>query len=105
MTLIASATGATMVAGGVAKLARPPAYETLVSELNWSSEERQAIGVAELVGGALMLLGPTRRLGAGIVLAASGAALAVEIRSGATELAAPRAGIMLAALLVAAAGT
>jgi uncharacterized membrane protein YphA (DoxX/SURF4 family) len=105
MKLIAAATGATMVAGGIAKLAKPPAYETLVKDLGWSDQERQAIGVAELVGGALMLLGPTRRIGAGIVLAASGAALAVELKSGASELAAPRAGVVLAALLVAAAGT
>jgi hypothetical protein len=103
MKLIASAAGATMVAGGVAKLARPPAYEKLVADLQWSDGERQAIGAAELLGGALMLFGPTRRIGAGVVLAASGAALAVELKSGATELAAPRAGVMLAALLVAAA--
>jgi hypothetical protein len=104
MKLIASAIGAVMVAGGVAKLAKPAAYETLVQDLSWSEEERQAIGVAELVGGALMLLGPTRRIGAGVVLAASGAALAVELKSGASELAAPRVGVVLAALLVAAAG-
>jgi hypothetical protein len=103
MKLIASAAGATMVAGGIAKLARPPSYEKLVAELQWTEEERQSIGVAELLGGALMLFGPTRRIGAGLVLAASGAAIAVELKSGATELATPRAAIMLAALLVAAA--
>ncbi len=104
MKLIASAAGLTLLAAGVAKLARPPSYEALVKDLDWSEEERQGIGAGELAGGLLMLLGPTRRLGAGVVLAASGAALAVELRSGATRLAAPRAGLMIAALLVAAGG-
>ena len=104
MNLIASAVGATMVAGGVAKLARAPAYEKLVEGLDWSPDERRAIAVAELVGGALMLLEPTRRIGAGVVLAGSGAALATELRSGQTQLATPRAGVMLGALLTAAAG-
>ena len=75
-----------------------------MEDLDWSVEERQGIGAVELAGGLLMLIRPTRRLGAGVVLAACGAALAVELRSGATELAAPRAGLMLAALLVAAGG-
>ena len=65
-----------MIVGGVAKLNRFPAYEQMVEELDWTDDERQRIGIAELVGGALMLLRPTRRLGAGVVLAASGAALA-----------------------------
>lgn len=104
MTFIARAVGLTMLAAGLAKLARPPSYEALVKDLDWSAEERQGIAAAELVGGLLLLLGPTRRIGAGVTLAASGAALAVELRSGAAELAAPRAGLMLGALLVTAGG-
>ena len=104
MKLVSAAVGSTMIAGGLAKLTRPPAYEQLVRELDWSDDERRAIGVAELVGGALMLAASTRRLGTGVLLAASGAALAVEIRSGQSQLATPRAAIMLAALLIGAAG-
>ena len=104
MKLVSSAIGATMVGGGLAKLARPPAYEKLVGALDWTGQERQGLGVAELVGGALMLIGPTRRLGAGVVLAASGAALTFELRAGQSQLAGPRAAIILGALAVAAAG-
>ena len=104
MKLVSSAIGATMVGGGLAKLARPPSYEKLVEALDWTEEERQHLGIAELVGGVLMLLGPTRRLGAGVVLAASGAALTFELRASQTQLAGPRAVIMLGALAVAAGG-
>ena len=103
MKIISAAVGAPMACAGLAKLLRAPAYETLVKDLDWTAEERQAIGASELVGGLLMLAGPTRRLGVGAVLAASGAALAVELRSKHTQLATPRAGIMLAALLLGAA--
>ena len=104
MKLVSSAVGATMVGGGVAKLARPPAYEKMVEALGWTEQERQGLGVAELVGGVLMLLGPTRRLGAGVVLAASGAALTFELRAGQTRLAGARAAIILGALAGAAGG-
>ncbi len=103
MKIVSAAIGATMAAAGLAKLLRVPAYERLVEDLDWADEERQAIGVGELVGGLLMLAGATRRLGVGAVLAASGAALAVEVRSKQAQLATPRAGIMLAALLIGAA--
>ena len=103
MKLISAAIGSTMAAAGLAKLLRVPAYEDLVQDLDWSDEERQAIGVSELIGGLLMLVAPTRRLGVGVVLSASGAALSVELRSGQTQLSTPRAGIMLATLLLGAA--
>ncbi|WP_174301359.1 DoxX family protein [Caulobacter sp. S45] len=103
MKFVSAVIGSTLAAAGLAKLLRVAAYEDLVQDLDWSDEERQAIGVSELVGGLLMLAGPTRRLGVGVVLAASGAALAVELRSDQTQLSTPRAGIMLATLLVGAA--
>ncbi len=103
MKITSAAVGATMATAGLAKLLRLPAYEKLVQGLHWSDGERQAIGVSELVGGLMMLVGPTRRLGAGIVLAASGAALSVELRSKQPQLSTPRAGLMLAALLLGAA--
>ena len=103
MKLISTAIGVTIATAGLAKLLRLPAYEELVEGLDWTDEERQAIGVGELVGGLMMLLGPTRRLGTGVVLAVSGAALSAELRSEQANLAAPRAGLMLAALLTGAA--
>ena len=104
MKLISAAVATTMIAGGVAKLNRFPAYERLVDGLDWTDVERQRIGLAEAVGGLLMLLRPTRRLGAGVVLAASGAALAAQLRSRQEQLGAARAGVMAAALLVCIAG-
>ena len=103
MKIISAAVGATMAAAGLAKLLRIPAYEELVEDLDWSDDERQAIGIGELTGGLLMLAGPTRRLGTGIVLAASGAAFNVELRSKQTQLSTPRACLTLAALLIGAA--
>ena len=103
MKIISAAVGATMAAAGLAKLLRISAYEDLVADLDWTDEERQAIGISELVGGLLMLAGSTRRLGVGVVLAASGAALSVELRSKQAQLSTPRAGIMLATLLLGAA--
>ena len=104
MKLISTAVAATMIAGGIAKLNRFPAYEQLVEELDWTEGERQRIGIAEVVGGALMLLRPTRRLGAGVVLGVSGAALAVELQADQEQLASARAAVMVAALLVCIAG-
>ena len=104
MKLVATAIGATMIGGGVAKLAHPPVYEEMVEALDWTETERQHLGTAELVGGLLMLFGPTRRLGAGVVLAASGAALAFELRASQVQLAGPRAAIIAGALAVAALG-
>ena len=104
MKLISGAVAATMIAGGAAKLTRYPAYEKVVEGLDWTAEERRRIGVAELVGGALMLLGPTRRLGAGVVLAASGVALASELRAHETQLAGARAAVVVAALMICIAG-
>ena len=100
MNLVSSVVGLTMVGGGSAKLLRLPAYETLVQGLSWTSEERRGIGAAELLGGALMLAGATRRLGAGVVLAASGLALSAELKGDRRELAAARAAVMLTSLLV-----
>ena len=104
MNFVSTMVGLTMIGGSGAKLLRIPAYQDLVEGLAWTETERRRIGAAEFLGGALMLFQPTRRLGSGIVLAASGAALSVELRSGQTQLAGARAGLMLAALLVAAAG-
>ncbi len=104
MKIVFAAVGSTMAGAGLAKLLHVSAYEELVKELKWTDQERQAIGGAELLGGLLMLFNPTRRLGAGVVLAVSGAALSVELRSAQPQLSIPRAAIMLAALLISAAG-
>ncbi len=102
MKIVSAAIGTTMAGAGLAKLLQLSAYEKLIKDLDWTSRERQAIGAAELAGGLLMLCGPTRRFGVAIVLAASGAALAVEIRSAQPQLAAPRAAIMLGAMAISA---
>lgn len=90
--------GGAVALAGADKLLRSPGYEAMFKHLGWSEAEMQKLGGAEVLGGLLMMLRPTRRLGAAIVLAASTAVLATEIKKGDMKLAASRGGVLLAAL-------
>ena len=90
--------GAGVAIAGADKLLGDRAYEGMFSDLGWSREQMRQVAAAEVLGGLLMILKPTRRLGAAIVLAASARVLAAEIVRGDARLAAPRGGVALAAL-------
>ena len=90
--------GAGVAVAGVDKLLGDRAYEGMFKDLGWSQDQMRQVAVAEVLGGLLMILKPTRRLGAAIVLAASARVLAAELGKGDAKLAASRGGVALAAL-------
>ncbi len=90
--------GAGVAVAGADKLLGDRAYEGMFKDLGWSQDQMRQVAMAEVLGGLLMILKPTRRLGAAIVLAASARVLAAELGKGDAKLAAPRGGVALAAL-------
>lgn len=90
--------GASIALAGADKLLGDRAYEGMFKHLGWSQGEMQKLGAAEVLGGLLMVMRPTRRLGAAIVLAASTTVLVTEIQKGDMKLAVSRGGVLLAAL-------
>ncbi len=90
--------GASIVVAGADKLIGDRAYKTMFSDLGWSQDQMRRVGGAEVLGGLLMMVRPTRRLGAAIVIAASATVLAAELQHRDMKLAAPRGGVILAAL-------
>lgn len=90
--------GLAIALAGADKLLTDHGYERMFHRLGLSDTDMQKVGGAELLGGLLMMLRPTRRLGAAIVLAASSTVLGAELESGDAKLAGSRAGVMLAAL-------
>jgi uncharacterized membrane protein len=100
MSLIYPLLGAAFAVAGADKAVQDEGYVDMFRQLGWSREAMQAVGAAEIAGGALLAFRSTRRLGAGILALTSGAVLASEMRVGAGRLAGPR-GLLLAAALTA----
>ncbi len=90
--------GAGVAVAGADKLLGDRAYEGMFRHLGWTQDQMRQVAAAELLGGVLMILRPTRRLGAAIVLAASAQVLVAELGKGDTKLAASRGGVLLAAV-------
>ena len=90
--------GVAIALAGADKLVGDRAYDDMFAGLGWSKAEMRRIAGAEVLGGLLMVLKPTRRLGAAIVLAASSTVLVAELQKGEAKLAASRGGVLLAAL-------
>ena len=90
--------GAGVAIAGADKLLGDRAYEGMFRHLGWTQDQMRQVAAAEVLGGVLMILRPTRRLGAAIVLAASARVLASELGAHDTKLAASRGGVALAAL-------
>jgi hypothetical protein len=90
--------GASIALAGVDKVFGDRAYERMFKHLGWSKADMRKLGGAEVLGGLLMVLRPTRRLGSAIVLAASTAVLAAEIQHGDVKLAVSRGSVLLTAL-------
>jgi hypothetical protein len=90
--------GASIALAGVDKLISGRGYEHMFGHLGWSEAEMRKVGAAEVLGGLLMVMRPTRRLGAAVVIAASASVLAAELKHGEVKLAASRGGVLLAAL-------
>ena len=90
--------GASIALAGADKLLGSPGYQSMFQHLGWSDAEMKKLAGAEVLGGLLMVLRPTRRLGAAIILAASAAVLRAEMQKDDVKLAASRGGVLLAAL-------
>lgn len=89
--------GIGMAVAGLDKLAGNKSYKELFKGWGWSEQQMYNVATAEMIGGLLMLPRHTRRLGGGILAAASGVVLASELRHR-EELAAPRMGVLMVAL-------
>lgn len=92
------ALGAAFAVAGADKIIGNRGYSRMFRHLGWSSAGKRAVAVAELAGGALLALPPTRRAGGALLAATSAAVLASEVRHGDGSLAAPRALLLVAAL-------
>ena len=90
--------GASIALAGADKLLGDRAYKGMFSQLGWSPAQMQQVAGAEVLGGLLMIPKLTRRLGAAIVIAASGSVLAAELKHGEVKLAASRGGVLATAL-------
>ncbi len=91
--------GAAFAVAGADKIIGNRGYARMFNHLGWSRGGLRAVALAEMAGGALMAAGSTRRLGGAIAAATSATVLASEIRRGDSELAVPRAMLMLAAIV------
>ena len=78
-------------------LGRGP-YRKLVADLNWTSQQMRQVGLAEAVGGLLLLPRRTRRVGGLLLTATSAIVLLRELQREDNDLALPRAGLLVAAL-------
>jgi hypothetical protein len=94
-----SALGAAIALAGGDKLAGQRGYRDMFHGLGWSEASMRTAATAELVGGLLMLLPSTRRLGGAVVAVTSATVLATEIGQGETKLALPRSLVLLLGLV------
>ena len=89
--------GLGMAVAGFDKLAGNRLYRELFDKWGWTRQQMNNVATAELIGGVLMIPRQTRRLGGGILAAASGVVLASELQYR-ESLAAPRMGVLMVAL-------
>ena len=92
------AIGAAVALAGGDKLAGNRAYAGMFRHLGWSRGDMRAMATAELIGGLLMGPRITRRFGATLVAAASGAVLLSELKHDDRALATSRGLVLLSAL-------
>ena len=83
---------------GSGKLGDQYGYRQLFRRWGWTTRGMRLVGLAEILGGLLVALPRTRRIGAAILSATSGTVLSAELRRGDGELATARGALLLAAL-------
>lgn len=98
MSMLYPALGASIALAGGDKLAGERSYRRMFEGLGWSRADMRAVAAVEVIGGLLMAPRLTRRLGGVMVVAASISILNSELRHGDTQLAGPRALVLLAGL-------
>lgn len=90
--------GAAIATAGGDKLSGDKAYRSMFRHLGWTRSDMDALALAELAGGVLMVPRSTRRLGGALAALASTVILASEVRHSAARLALPRGLVLFAAL-------
>jgi hypothetical protein len=90
--------GAAVAVAGADKLGGLRSYRRLFRHLGWSRGQMQSLAAAEAVGGLLMALRPTRRIGGALVAGSSAAVLASEVGHRDSGLAALRGLVLIAGL-------
>ncbi len=99
MRILMPILGAAIAVAGIDKLAGQRGYTRLFHHLGWSDNAKRAVAGAETLGGALMVLPATRRLGGAAVAAVSTLMLVSEVRHDDVRLVAPRGLVLLAGLV------
>jgi len=90
--------GLAFASAGSNKLGDQHGYHRLFHRWGWTTREMRLVGLAEILGGLLVALPRTRKIGGAILSATSGTVLSAELRRGDGELAAARGAMLLAAL-------
>ncbi len=98
MSMLFPTVGAAVAVAGADKLAGDKSYVGLFRHLGWSRGDMRIAAGAEVAGGLMMTMRPTRRMGGALVAAASACVLYSELRHGDSKLATSRALVLLAAL-------
>ena len=92
------ALGLAFAVAGVEKLFAVGSYRRLPQDLGWPMGAMQAVAAGEVIGGALLSTGRTRRLGGAVLAISCAAMLGGELQHRQGSLALPRLGLLLAAL-------
>ncbi len=92
-----SVLGLAFAVAGADKLFSQRGYTRMFRNWGWTTNQMQAVGVAELVGGVLVAPASTRVLGGGILLATCSIVLSEELRHAESRHGAPRLALLLAA--------
>ena len=92
------ALGLAFAVAGVEKLFAVGSYRRLPQDLGWPMGAMRAVAAGEVVGGALLSTGRTRRLGGAVLAISCAAMLGGELQHRQGSLALPRLGLLLAAL-------
>ena len=82
--------GLAFAVAGAGKLMRDPGYEKIFRRFGWTRGQQQAAAAVEVLGGLLLAMRKTRRLGGLLLTGESASVLAAEIRTQKAELAVPR---------------
>ena len=92
------ALGVAFAVAGVEKLFAVGSYRRLPSDLGWPMGAMQAVAAGEVIGGALLSTGRTRRLGGAVLAVSCAAMLGGELQHRRGSLALPRLALLLASL-------
>lgn len=89
--------GLAFAVAGADKLYGLRGYRMMFRQWGWTERQMRAVGMSEVIGGALLLPSCTRRAGGALLAATSATVLTAELRHGEGSLGAPRLALLAAA--------